>query len=108
MNNAASPEVNPITLQKKENLMKNVTLFACLLVMTLGATAQNSHSTNPVAIPPNARGGERPNAVGGVTTVHVPQASEAAVKPAPNGGPQGPPVAKVPPNAVQVGNTAKK
>ena len=90
--------------------MKNVTLFACLLVMTLGATAQNSHSTNPVAIPPNARGGERPNAVGGVTTVHVPQAaaSEAAAKPAPNGGPQGPPVAKTPPNAVSVAPTARK
>jgi len=92
--------------------MKNVTLFACLLVMTLGASAQNSVSSNPVAIPPNARGGERPNAVGAITTVHIPQASlssEAAAKPAPNGGPQGPPtIIKTPPNALPVGSTVKE
>ena len=88
--------------------MKKVTLLACLMVLTLCASAQNRQSVSPIAIPPNARG-ERPNAVGPITTIHPPvaQSAEAAAKPAPNGGPQGPPVSKTPPNAVPVRSTAK-
>jgi len=89
--------------------MKKVTLLACLLALTLGASAQNQQST--VRIPPNARGGERPNAISGVTTVHPDAAAEpanTADKPARHGDRQVPPVAKVPPNAVHAGNTAKK
>jgi hypothetical protein len=91
--------------------MKKVTLLASLLALTLGASAQNYQSVRPIAIPPNARGGERPNAINGVTTVHPDKAAQSentAVKPATHGGPQAPPVAKVPPNAVHVGSTAKK
>ena len=90
--------------------MKKVTLLVCLLALTLGASAQNHQSVNPVAIPPNARGGERPNAVGGITTIQPPAAksTDAVTKPASNGGPQGPPTAKTPPNAVRVPPTAKK
>ncbi len=90
--------------------MKKVTLLACLLALTLGASAQNHQSASPVAIPPNARLGERPNAVGGVTTIHPPAArsADATARPASNGGPQGPPASKTPPNAVQVPPTAKK
>ncbi len=89
--------------------MKNLSLFACLLVLTLGASAQNAISVGPIAIPPNARNGAKANADGTTTIEHAQaQSSTAAAKPAPNGGPQGPPVSKTPPNAVQVPPTAKK
>ncbi|MGO9516157.1 MAG: hypothetical protein ACLPND_03850 [Candidatus Korobacteraceae bacterium] len=88
--------------------MKNVTLFACLLVPTLGASAQTARTVSPIAIPPNARGGEK-HAVGITVADHaVSGQSATAAKPAANGGPQGPPVVKQPPNAVQVPPTAKK
>ncbi len=88
--------------------MKNVTFFACLFVLTLGASAQNARTVSPIAIPPNAHQGERANANGITALDHVVTAQSAAAKPASNGGPQGPPVAKTPPNAVQVPPTAKK
>jgi len=73
--------------------MKKVSLLACLMLLTLGANAQIATIVRPNAIPPNAHRGPRTNDAG-VTTV-----SSQAPKPAPNGGPQGPPVAKVPPNS---------
>ncbi len=87
--------------------MKNATLFACLLVLTLGASAQSARTVSPIAIPPNARGGEKH--VNGITVAdHAVSGQSDAAKPASNGNPQGPPVAKQPPNAVQVPRTAKK
>jgi len=91
--------------------MKNATLFACLMVLTLGANAQSSRSAGPVAIPPNAHSGERPNVIGGVTTIHHDAAAQAVntnAKPASDGGPQGPPVAKIPPNSQRPGPIARK
>ena len=88
--------------------MKTVTFFACLFVLTLAASAQNAISVSPVAIPPNAHQGERANANGITALDRAVTAQSAAAKPAPSGGPQGPPVAKVPPNAVQVPPTARK
>jgi len=79
--------------------MKKVSLFACLLALALSASAQNHRPVSPNAIRPNAIG---PNARGasanaeGVTTIHP----AADAKAAPSGGPQGPPVKKIPPNAV--------
>ena len=86
--------------------MKNVTLFACLLVLTLGASAQSVRSVSPVAIPPNARGARALD--NGVTVAdHAAATQSATAKPAANGGPQGPPEAKVPPKAVPVQPKAK-
>ena len=87
--------------------MKNVTLFACLLVLTLGASAQTSSSVSRIAIPPNAHSKEEAHAIT-VADHAVSGQSASAAKPAANGGPQGPPVVKQPPNAVQVPPTAKK
>jgi len=89
--------------------MKKVTLLASLLALALGASAQNQPSA--VRVPPNARGGERPNAISGVTTVHPDAAAEpanTADKPARHEDRRVPPVAKVPPSAVHVSPTAKK
>ena len=91
--------------------MKKLTLLASLLALALGASAQSHQSVGPVAIPPNARGGARTNAVGVTTTTHpaaAVQSSAAAAKPASNGGPQAPPIAKVPPHVVPVPPIAKK
>ena len=91
-------------------MKKTLVLLACLLALTLGASAQNRQPVSSIAIPPTARGGERATAIG-ITTIHLPpaaQSADAAAKPAPNGGPQGPPVAKTPPSAVHVSPTAKK
>jgi hypothetical protein len=89
--------------------MKKVTLLACLLALAVSASAQNQQSVSRIAIPPNARGGEKPNAINGVTRSHSAAASEAATaKAVPNGGPQEPPIAKAPPNAVHAGPTARK
>ena len=87
--------------------MKNLTLFACLLVLTLGASAQSARSVSPVAIPPDARG---VRALGNGITVadHVVKAQSDAAKPPANGGPQGPPTAKVPPSALKVPALARK
>jgi len=85
--------------------MKNVTLFACLLVLTLGASAQSA-SVSRIAIPPNAHSIERAHAI--TVADHAVSAQPAPAKPAANGGPQGPPTQKQPPNAVQVPPTAKK
>ena len=87
--------------------MKNVTLFACLLVLTIGASAQTSSSVSRIAIPPNAHSKEEAHAIT-VADHAVSGQSASAEKPAANGGPQGPPVVKQPPNAVQVPPTAKK
>ena len=43
--------------------MKNVTLFACLLVLTIGASAQTSSSVSRIAIPPNAHSKEEAHAI---------------------------------------------
>jgi hypothetical protein len=92
--------------------MKNVTLLACLLVLTLGASAQNAISVRPIAIPPNAHNGPKADVDANAITVadHAVsgQSATAVAKPAANGGPQGPPTQKNPPNAVQVPPTAKK
>jgi hypothetical protein len=81
--------------------MKKVTLFACLLVLTLGANAQVTTFVRPNAIPPNAR--RVAASENGVTTV-----SPQAPKPTSNGGPQAPPIAKVPPHVNTVPPVAKK
>ncbi len=90
--------------------MTKVTLLTFLLALTVGASAQNPQSVSRTAIPPNARGGEKPNAISGVARANSAAAdSEAATaKAIPSGGPQEPPVAKVPPNAVHHGPTARK
>jgi hypothetical protein len=88
--------------------MKNVTFFACLIVLTLGASAQSVLFVSPVAIPPNAHQGQRANANGITALDHAATVQSAAAKPAPSGGPQGPPTAKTPPNAIQVPPVAKK
>jgi len=89
--------------------MKNVTLFACLFVLTLGASAQNAISTSPVAIPPNARGGEKKSASPITVADHAVngQAANAVTTVKSDGSPQ-PPIAKTPPNAVHVPPVAKK
>ncbi len=74
--------------------MKNVTLLTCLLALTLGASAQSSRSVNPIAIPPNARGGERGSAVGITTTPNAVAAKSVS------GTAQPAPIAhKTPPNS---------
>jgi hypothetical protein len=87
--------------------MKKVTLFACLFVLTLGASAQNASSISPVAIPPNARGGEKKSAspitvadhaVTGQPANAVTSSSARAL----------PPIAVTPPNSVHVPPVAKK
>jgi hypothetical protein len=35
--------------------MKTVTLLACLLALTLGASAQASQTVSPIAVPPIAK-----------------------------------------------------
>ena len=92
--------------------MKNVTLFACLLVLTLGAAAQTSRTVRPIAIPPNAHNGAQSNS-NGTTTINHAAGQSAEAKSAISGGPQGPPVVKppivvAPPNAVHVPPTARK
>lgn len=90
--------------------MKNTTLLGCLLVLALGANAQTSRSVRPIAIPPNAHNGAKAEGNGTTTIDHSAQAQSgsASVKPAANGGPQGPPTSKTPPNAVQVPPPARK
>jgi len=90
--------------------MKKLTLLACLLALTLGASAQNHQSVSPTAIPPNARGGEKANAVGATTIrpVAASQSADSAAKPAPDTGHKVPPIATMPPNAVREAPTAKK
>jgi hypothetical protein len=89
--------------------MKNATLFACLLVLTLGASAQNARSASPIAVPPNARGGEKRSATGITVAGHAVSGQSAnAVTKATSEGSQVPPIAKAPPNAVHVPPVAKK
>jgi hypothetical protein len=95
---------------QKENLMKNVTLFACLLVLTLGASAQSAISVSSAAISPNAHNGAKADAHGVTTADRAVSAKSASANPnsAISGGPQGPPVSKAPANAVTVSSNAKK
>jgi len=90
--------------------MKKLTLFASLLVLTLGANAQTAISISPIAIPPNAHRGVKADANGITTSDHAVsgQAANAASKSATSGGPVGPPVAKTPPVAVPVPPVARK
>ena len=87
--------------------MKKVTLFACLLVLTLGASAQSAISVSPTAISPNAHRGVQANAKD-ITAANHAVSAQSAAKPQSNGGPPGPPVSKQPPTAVQVPPVAKK
>jgi hypothetical protein len=84
--------------------MKKVTLFACLLMLALGASAQNAISVRPIAIPPNAHNGD----VKGITVAPNALGANPSSKSSTSGGPVGPPVAKVPPIAVPVPPVAKK
>ena len=90
--------------------MKKVTLFASLLVLTLGASAQNAISVSAIAIPPNAHRGVKADAHGITVADHAVsgQPANAVSKSATSGGPQGPPSSTVPPIAVRVPPTAKK
>jgi len=90
--------------------MKNASLFACLLVLTLGASAQSSRSVSPIAIPPNARGGVSANPIG-ITRIHrtaEAQSADSAASSVSSDAKQVPPTAKAPPIAVKVPPTAKK
>jgi hypothetical protein len=90
--------------------MKTVTLFASLLVLTLGASAQNAISVSPIAVPPNAHRGPKADASPITVSDHAVsgQAPNAVTKAATSGGSQVPPIAKTPPNAVHVPPVAKK
>jgi hypothetical protein len=98
------------TSKEEENLMKKVTLFACLLVLALGASAQTALSVRPIAIPPNAHNGAKAEANGITVADHAVsgQSPNAVSKSSTSGGQQVPPIAKTPPNAVHVPPVAKK
>ena len=89
--------------------MKKLALFTSLLVLALGASAQNAISVSPIAVPPSTRGvkaGEN-----GITTSdHAVsgKAANAVTTGSTSGGQPVPPIATAPPNAVHVPPVAKK
>jgi hypothetical protein len=88
--------------------MKNIRLFACLMLLSLGANAQHAIPVSPIAIPPNAHSVKADaNGVATSSNAASAQSANAASKASSTSGPSGPPVAKQPPNAVQVPPTAR-
>jgi len=86
--------------KEKENLMKKVTLFACLLALTLSASAQSRQSVGSNTVPSNTHDGKPRNAAPGATKLPLnvgSQSADAAAKAAANAR-NVTPVAKIPTN----------
>ena len=83
--------------------MKNVILFACPVLLTLGASAQAVRPIGPITVAPNARNGEKPNA-GSITVADHAASGQSAnavtkSKPVPSHAVPGPHAVPVPPTA---------
>ena len=81
--------------------MKKASLFACLLVLSLGASAQSRQSVGATSVGSNAHGGEPPVAVRGVNRIPPNVGPQAATATAQQPTTTVPPTAKVPPTAVK-------